>query len=76
MEHNKVNISSNSTNNAEVNHTWNGTLVNMDALHLLIYPCPCVGEDGGCGCLKQCRAVLQCLQINIQINWQYRTYKT
>ena len=64
MEHNKVNISSNSTNNAEVNHTWNGTLVNMDALHLLIYPCPCVVEDGGCGCLKQCRAVLQCLQIN------------
>ena len=50
MEHNEVYISSNSTNN----HTWNGTLVNMDALHLLIYPCPCVGEDGGC--LKPCRA--------------------
>ena len=54
MEHNDVNISANSTNNAELNHTWNGTLVNMDALHLLIYPCPCVVEDGGC--LKQCRA--------------------
>lgn len=54
MEHNDVNISANSTNNAELNHTWNGTLVNMDALHLLIYPCPCVKEDGGC--LKQCRA--------------------
>lgn len=55
MEH-KVNISAISANssNAELNHTWNGTLVNMDALHLLIYPCPCVAEDGGC--LKQCRA--------------------
>ena len=55
MEHNQVNISSNSTNNAEVNHTWNGTLVNMDALHLLIYPCPCVEVEDG-ECLKPCRA--------------------
>ena len=54
MEHNDVNTSAHFINNAELNHTWNATLVNMDALHLLIYPCPCVVEDGGC--LKQCRA--------------------
>ena len=44
------------------NATWNGTEVNMDAFHLLIYPCPCT--DGGCTknhvARNSCCSVLMC----------------
>lgn len=39
MEHNCT--------NAVLNLAWNGTEVNRDVFHLLIYPCPC-NLDGGC----------------------------